>query len=77
MTASRFNKLPSEIAGIVDPSIAQAFDIECADVLFQWELDQEEARTRRQTELLAGEVVMGAFGQGSKSRFDETNAERW
>lgn len=75
VTASKFNKLPSELMGIRDETIALAFDIECADVLFQAELDRETEREKRQIEMLTGQVMNSALGGSPVPQ--GTNVERW
>lgn len=57
-TAQLCNKQPSDLTGIEDREIAFAFNVECADILNQWELDREAEREKRQVEL-----ALGQFGQ--------------
>lgn len=70
VTASRFNKRPSKLVGLLDPSVALAFDVECAEVLFENEIERENKRF----EALAGVPAVGMLG-GKKS--EERNLERW
>lgn len=61
MTARFCNKSFAEFAGIADESIAQAFNIECAEILYEAELNRETARL----EALTAGAVSNAFGGGN------------
>lgn len=61
VTANKFNKLPSELVGIEELEIALPFNIECADVLFQSELDREV----RMAEMFGLGQLERAFGGGA------------
>lgn len=43
-TAQLTNKSPSEFARIEDREVADAFDIECAEILFEYEFKREDER---------------------------------
>lgn len=60
VTARFCNKSFAEFAGIADESIAQAFNIECAEILYEAEINRETARL----EALTVGVVSNAFGGG-------------
>lgn len=66
VTASRFNKLPSEMLGILDESIALAFDVECAAVLFKDEQERETARLTTQLALMFTGTVPQPKAQNKK-----------
>ena len=72
VTASKFNKLPSELAGILDPSIAFAFDVECAWILFQADLERES----KYYEAMATGLV-GSSLSGNAIEPQENKVERW
>lgn len=63
-TALLCSQSPSELAGIADHAIAFAFNVECADILNQWEMDRETEKEKRQMELLAGQMMSSALGGG-------------
>ena len=66
VTASKFNSRPSELAGIDDPAIAFAFDVECADVLFQSELDRETEQVKAMIEMSGvGQLTTAMSGGGN------------
>lgn len=62
VTANKFNKRPSELLDIDDPGIALAFDIECAEILFEWEAQQ---RANEIEAMMTGQVV-NQLGKASK-----------
>lgn len=43
VTANRFNRRASELLGILDDTIALAFDVECAQVLHDDDNERQEA----------------------------------
>jgi len=61
VTANKFNRLPSELVGIEDREVAFPFNVECADVLFQSELDREV----RMFEMLGVGTLNSALGGGA------------
>jgi hypothetical protein len=58
LTASRSNKSCAESVGIRDAEIAFAFDMECNEVLTEWEMESETNRIES--------VVAGMFTEPSK-----------
>lgn len=63
-TAILSHKAPAELAGIVDPSIATAFNVECADALLQFDLDRE----KRMYEAMGLQVTANAVTGGGSSQ---------
>lgn len=74
-TALLCNQAPSDMACIEDEEIAFAFNVECADILNQWEMDREVEREKRQMELLSGQVMTSALG-GSPPR-EASTTDYW
>lgn len=71
-TALLCSRSPADLAGIEDQEIAFAFNVECADILNQWEMDREVERFAA----LAEQSVVGAFGGSPQSRGNST-VDRW
>lgn len=63
--------------GILDPSIALAFDFECEDILFQSEQEREFEREKRQLELLTGQAITSSLGGSPQAPDDRSKVERW
>lgn len=78
MTASKFNRLPSELVGIADPEIAFAFNVECAEILLQSDLDREAEKEQRQIEAMGEGMLTNALtGRSPRVNIDRSNAVRW
>lgn len=73
VTASKFNRLPSELVGIEDREVAFSFNVECADVLFQSELDRET----RMFEMMGLGQLNSAFGGGTSPSSASEQYEVW
>ena len=69
-TALLCSQSPAELAGIEDREIAFAFNVECADILNQWEMEREAERFAA----LAGQSVAGALGGPPQGN---NRVERW
>lgn len=69
-TAILSSKSPSDLAGIEDPAIAFAFNIECADVLNAWEMEREFEREKRQIEALGGSITSGLGVSEPRNKVD-------
>ena len=61
VTAKLCNRSPAEFIGIAGESIAQAFNIECAEIHYEAEINRETARL----EALTAGVVSNALGGGN------------
>jgi len=60
VTASKSNKSCSELIGIDDPEIAFAFNMECAEIFYLWEQEQE---VKRLEAMMAGTLLSQLSGQ--------------
>lgn len=63
-TAILSHRSPADLAGIIDPSIAAAFNVECADALFQSDLDREKRMYEATGLQVASNMITG--GQPSQ-----------
>lgn len=61
-TARLCNQSPSELLGIVDDSVAIAFNVDCVSQLHQWEMEIEDERELRRLEALGIETITRATG---------------
>jgi len=78
-TASLSNKPPSELIGLDDPDIAFAFNMECADVLYQSELDREQEQAKMMIEMTGlGQMTTAIGGTDAlvPRGFDASRANR-
>lgn len=73
-TAQLCSKQPSDLVGIADREIAFAFNVECADILNQWEMEREVEREKRQYQTLSGQLITSMFG-GSPT--ENNKVDRW
>lgn len=73
MTASKFNRRPSELMEMDDPGVALAFDVECAETLRLWETEQQA----KMFELIGIASVAGSLGGVVPQRGDASKTERW
>lgn len=73
MTANRFNRRPSELVELDDPAIALAFDLECAEVLFEWESKQ---KTTELQAMMTGQIAreLGGASQHTPKTREITSA---
>lgn len=74
-TALLCRKEPAEIAGIADQEVAFAFNLQCADILNEWEQEQETEREKRMIEAMGGQVVARALGAGQPE--PSNKVEHW
>lgn len=74
-TAAMSRASLADVVGISDPDVAFAFNLECADIVNEWEQEREFEKEKRQLELLTGQVMTSALGSGPTK--DSSNAERW
>jgi hypothetical protein len=67
------------LAGIVEEESAFAFNVECAEILLQSEMDAETEREKRMIEMITGGQVMNALGapQSSRQSSAPSRVERW
>lgn len=70
VTARQCSKSPAEIVGIEDREVAFAFNVECAEVLYLWEREQEAVKV---ASLFAG---MTGAPKASPPR-EAAKVERW
>lgn len=61
-TASVSNSSPADLLGFDDPDVAFAFNVQCAEVQNEWEMEREFEREKRQLELLSGQSISSALG---------------
>lgn len=73
-TALLCSSPPSDLVGIEEHEVAVPFNIECADILNQWEMDREFEREKRQLELLTGQSMTSALGAPAEAR---QKVDRW
>lgn len=66
LTASRSSRSCAEWIGIEDAEVAFAFDLECNDVLTEWEVE-------RQKEMIEA-MSLGAVSQGLKVTVERKDA---
>lgn len=59
-TAQLCSQPCSELVGIVDDSVALAFNVDCANQLYQWESEIEDEREMRRLEAMGMQTVMKA-----------------
>lgn len=71
-TALLCSRQPSDLACIADEEIAFAFNVQCADILNEWEMEREAERFAA----IAGHSVAGALG-GSSQPAGNNSVERW
>lgn len=67
LTASRSNRRCSEAVGIDEEEIAFPFDIECNEILTEWEMEQEEKRLEA---FAAGALLSAYGGSGTRGKVD-------
>lgn len=71
-TALLCSRQPSDLAGIEDEEIAFAFNVQCADILNEWETERENERFAA----MAGTSAASALGGAPQSSTNET-VDRW
>lgn len=74
-TALLCSRQPSDLVGIDEREVAFAFNVECADILNQWEMEREFEKEKRQIELLTGQKLASTLG--GRVPQQQNNIERW
>lgn len=74
--ASKSSRPLSEWLGIEDPDIAFAFEVECSEILTQWEMEQETAKEKRMAEMSGLGQFTTALG-APKNTSETSEVERW
>lgn len=71
-TASVSSSSPAELISIDDADVAFAFNVECANVQNEWEMEREAEKEKRQLELLTGQAMTSVLGGPRERTIRET-----